>query len=141
MVTAQPQIRPVFGVPLHEALAVSQIAELPAVVYRCIEYLEAKEAEKEEGIYRLSGSSAVIKALKDRFNTEGDVDLMREGETVDPHAIAGLLKVRCLSLTHPVGPLLMEGHAELPSRAYNESSHARAPYEFPRCHWSVSLPL
>jgi len=37
-------------------------------VYRCIEYLEAKHAELEEGIYRLSGSSAVIKGLRDRFN-------------------------------------------------------------------------
>jgi RalA-binding protein 1 len=41
---------------------------LPAIVFRCIEYLEAKKAAEEEGIYRLSGSSAVIKALKDRFN-------------------------------------------------------------------------
>lgn len=58
-----------FGVPLTESLSVSKIAELPAVVYRCIEYLEAKHAELEEGIYRLSGSSAVIKGLRDRFNT------------------------------------------------------------------------
>lgn len=82
-----------FGVPLTESLAVSKIAELPAVVFRCIEYLEAKHAELEEGIYRLSGSSAVIKGLRDRFNTEGDVDLLREGETWDPHAICGVLKV------------------------------------------------
>lgn len=37
--------RPVFGVPLKEAVAVSRIRpglELPAVVYRCVEYLEAK---------------------------------------------------------------------------------------------------
>ena len=83
-----------FGVPLAESLAVSKIAELPAVVFRCIEYLEAKHAELEEGIYRLSGSSAVIKGLRDRFNAEGDVDLLREGETWDPHAICGVLKVR-----------------------------------------------
>lgn len=37
--------RPVFGVPLKEAVAISRIRpglELPAVVYRCVEYLEAK---------------------------------------------------------------------------------------------------
>lgn len=61
--------RAVFGVPITDALAVSQIANLPSVVFRCIQYLETKHAENEEGIYRLSGSSAVIKSLKDRFNT------------------------------------------------------------------------
>jgi RalA-binding protein 1 len=61
--------RVVFGVPISDALAVAQIANLPAIVFRCIEYLEKKKADQEEGIYRLSGSSAVMKALKDRFNT------------------------------------------------------------------------
>jgi RalA-binding protein 1 len=60
--------RAVFGVPLEQSLAVSQIANLPAIVFRCIQYLETKKADQEEGIYRLSGSSAVIKSLKDRFN-------------------------------------------------------------------------
>ena len=60
--------RVVFGVALEEALDVAQIANLPAIVFRCIQYLEAKKADQEEGIYRLSGSSAVIKSLKDRFN-------------------------------------------------------------------------
>lgn len=57
-----------FGVSLEESLDVAQIASLPAIVFRCIQYLEGKNAQHEEGIYRLSGSSAVIKGLKDRFN-------------------------------------------------------------------------
>lgn len=84
--------RAVFGVNLDESLDVAEIASLPAIVFRCIQYLEAKKADQEEGIYRLSGSSAVIKALKDRFNNEGDVDLLGSDEYWDPHAIAGLLK-------------------------------------------------
>ncbi|EIN06173.1 RhoGAP-domain-containing protein [Punctularia strigosozonata HHB-11173 SS5] len=84
--------RPVFGVPIEDALDVVQIGGLPAIAFRCIQYLETKKAEQEEGIYRLSGSSAVIKALKDRFNAEGDVDLLASDEYWDPHAIAGLLK-------------------------------------------------
>ena len=60
--------RAVFGVPLEEALDVAQICNLPAIVFRSIQYLEAKKADQEEGIYRLSGSSAVIKGLKDMFN-------------------------------------------------------------------------
>lgn len=84
--------RAVFGVPLEESIEVAEIARLPAVIFRCIQYLEAKKADQEEGIYRLSGSSAVIKGLKDRFNAEGDVDLLASDEYWDPHAIAGLLK-------------------------------------------------
>lgn len=87
-----PVARSVFGIPLQESLAIAQIANLPAIVFRCIEYLEAKKADQEEGIYRLSGSSAVIKNLKDRFNTEGDVNLLESEEYWDPHAVAGLLK-------------------------------------------------
>ncbi|KAJ7695150.1 hypothetical protein B0H17DRAFT_931184 [Mycena rosella] len=84
--------RAVFGVTLEESLDVAQIANLPAIVFRSIQYLEAKKADQEEGIYRLSGSSAVIKSLKDRFNMEGDIDLVGSDEYWDPHAIAGLLK-------------------------------------------------
>ncbi|GJJ11272.1 hypothetical protein Clacol_005504 [Clathrus columnatus] len=82
----------VFGVPIVDALQVAQIANLPAVVFRCIQYLEAKKADQEEGIYRLSGSTAVIKSLRDRFNAEGDVDLLGSDEFWDLNAIAGLLK-------------------------------------------------
>jgi RalA-binding protein 1 len=84
--------RAVFGVMLEESLEVASIGGLPAIVFRCIEYLETTKADQEEGIYRLSGSSAVIKSLKDKFNCEGDVDLLRSDEYWDPHAIAGLLK-------------------------------------------------
>lgn len=113
-VPAQPQpSRVVFGTTLEESLEIAQIANLPAIVFRCVQYLESKKADQEEGIYRLSGSSAVIKSLKDRFNsgtfayimlavqrlihdvnqlTEGDVDLLASDEYWDPHAIAGLLK-------------------------------------------------
>jgi RalA-binding protein 1 len=66
--------------------------ELPAVVYRCIEYLHAKEAALEEGIFRLSGSNVVIKALKERFNTEGDVDFVSGDQYYDVHAVASLFK-------------------------------------------------
>lgn len=68
-----PPGRMVFGVSLEEAIAVSRpfgvTAPLPAVVYRCIEYLDAKNAVHEEGIFRLNGSNVVIKGLRDRFNS------------------------------------------------------------------------
>jgi RalA-binding protein 1 len=91
-----PLPRPVFGMPLLEAIeSASPIGVdifLPAVVYRSIEYLEAQEAVKEEGIFRLSGSQTVIKGLRERFNTEGDVKLL-DGNYYDVHAVASLLKL------------------------------------------------
>ncbi|KAL8788848.1 MAG: hypothetical protein Q9195_007111 [Heterodermia aff. obscurata] len=91
-------VRPSFGVPLAEAVEFSPPRGmpgvcLPAVVYRCLEYLEAHDAASEEGIFRLSGSSVVIKALRDRFNTEGDFDFLADEQYYDVHAVASLLKL------------------------------------------------
>ncbi|KAG0271083.1 hypothetical protein BGZ95_001180 [Linnemannia exigua] len=89
-------VRQVFGVPLEQALEQGIVQPgymLPAVVYRCIEYLNAHKAKSEEGIYRLSGSTAVIKSLKERFNHDGDFPLLAEEEYYDIHAVAGLLKM------------------------------------------------
>ncbi|GAA5974419.1 hypothetical protein JCM11641_005271 [Rhodosporidiobolus odoratus] len=108
-----PPARPVFGVPLKEAVSISRVRpglELPAIVYRCVEYLEAKNAEHEEGIFRLSGSANVIRLLKDRFNAEGDVNLLQSNEYYDPHAIAGVLKQYLREL--PVHLLTRELHGE-----------------------------
>ncbi|EED20360.1 Rho GTPase activator (Bem3), putative [Talaromyces stipitatus ATCC 10500] len=89
-------VRPVFGMPLAEAVQYcgprNIDADLPAVVYRCLEYLQAKNAASEEGIFRLSGSNVVIKALKERFNTEGDVDFLEGDHYYDVHAVASLFK-------------------------------------------------
>ena len=89
-------VRPVFGIPLAEAVQYCAPqgvdVNLPAVVYRCIEYLNAKGAASEEGIFRLSGSNLVVKALKERFNTEGDVDFLSGDQYYDVHAVASLFK-------------------------------------------------
>jgi RalA-binding protein 1 len=57
---------------------------------------------KEEGIYRLSGSSAVVQALKERFNVDGDVDLLALDDFHDIHAITGLHKLWLRELTTPI---------------------------------------
>ncbi|PGH10834.1 hypothetical protein AJ80_07385 [Polytolypa hystricis UAMH7299] len=89
-------VRAVFGLPLAEAVEFCGPRDvdsgLPAVVYRCIEYLRAKNAALEEGIFRLSGSNVVIKALKERFNTEGDLDFLDGDHYYDVHAVASLFK-------------------------------------------------
>lgn len=87
----------IFGIPLEEAVELYPVKtskiNLPSVVFRCFEYLEAKGASSEEGIFRLSGSNLTIKALKDRFNHEGDVDFLTEDIYYDVHAVASLLKM------------------------------------------------
>ncbi|KAI0486332.1 hypothetical protein F4859DRAFT_365400 [Xylaria cf. heliscus] len=101
--TPQPQsesrgpVRQVFGAPLAEAVRycgpVDTNVPLPAVVYRCIQYLDLKNAILEEGIFRLSGSNLVIKQLRERFNQEGDVNIFTDETYYDIHAVASLLKL------------------------------------------------
>lgn len=98
-------MRQVFGVTLEQAMDQGRVQpgyELPAVVYRCIEYLNAHKAKLEEGIYRLNGSSAVIKSLKERFNHDGDVPLLASEDYYDIHAVAGLLKLFLRELPNSV---------------------------------------
>ncbi|KAI8263879.1 hypothetical protein K4K58_012727 [Colletotrichum sp. SAR11_239] len=90
-------VRQAFGAPLAEAVRYNHPVDinvpLPAVVYRCIQYLDAKNAILEEGIFRLSGSNVVIKQLRERFNVEGDVNLVTDETYYDIHAVASLLKL------------------------------------------------
>jgi RalA-binding protein 1 len=90
-------VRQVFGSPLAEAVKYNPPTDvkvpLPSVVFRCIQYLDSKDAILEEGIFRLSGSNVVIKQLRERFNTEGDVNLVTDDQFYDIHAVASLLKL------------------------------------------------
>jgi RalA-binding protein 1 len=66
-----PPQHPVFGVPLDESVRVSRVSDtyqLPSIVFRCLEYLDAKKAILEEGLYRLSGSNIMMKSLKQKFD-------------------------------------------------------------------------
>ncbi|CAJ2501573.1 Uu.00g044260.m01.CDS01 [Anthostomella pinea] len=89
--------RHVFGAPLAEAVRyngpVDVNVPLPAVVYRCIQFLDARNALLEEGIFRLSGSNVVIKGLRERFNQESDTNLLTDETYYDIHAVASLLKL------------------------------------------------
>ncbi|PHH88933.1 hypothetical protein CDD83_6866 [Cordyceps sp. RAO-2017] len=99
--TTQPGGNRVFGAPLEEAAQYYPPARvdvaLPAVAYRCLQYLDSHGAVREEGIFRISGSSSAIKELRERFNARGDVDLVGAGgitgQPLDIHAIASLLKL------------------------------------------------
>lgn len=107
-------VRPVFGMPLAEAVecCAPRVPNvyLPAVVYRCLEYLVARDASNEEGIFRLSGSTVVIKGLRDRFNLEGDFDFLADEQYHDVHAVASLLKLYLREL--PTSVLTRELHLD-----------------------------
>ena len=120
------QAHVIFGAPLNEAIAMvspmvpcsgsaatsesQTYTHLPSVVYRCLEYLKAKDAASEEGIFRLSGSNIVIRNLRTRFNNEGDVRLLDEGQYYDIHAVASLLKLYLREL--PVSVLTRDLHLD-----------------------------
>ncbi|KAH7069535.1 Rho GAP domain-containing protein [Paraphoma chrysanthemicola] len=108
-----PPNRSIFGIPLQEAVEYTQPVGvavcLPAVVYRCLEYLTEKKAINEEGIFRLSGSNIVIKGLRERFNVEGDIKLL-DGQYYDVHAVASLLKLYLREL--PASILTRELHLD-----------------------------
>lgn len=74
---------PGFGLPLADTVNLCPPSDihvsLPAPVYGCLECVFAMSAESEDGIFRFSGSSAVVKTLKERLDTRGDVDLLSDG--------------------------------------------------------------
>ena len=100
-------VKAAFGASLGDAVEYCKPrgidVHLPAVVYRCLAYLEAKNAADEEGIFRMSGSNTLIKNLRARFNAEGDIDLLGGDEPYyDVHAVASLLKSYLRDLPQPI---------------------------------------
>ncbi|KAL6945009.1 hypothetical protein ACO0QE_002452 [Hanseniaspora vineae] len=96
----------VFGNSLSAALDLSsqiyqETHKIPSVVYRCLEFLYKNHAMEEEGIFRLSGSSAVIKNLQEQFDKTPDIPLCSYTELhVDVNVVTGLLKLYLRSLPH-----------------------------------------
>ncbi|CDO95242.1 unnamed protein product [Kluyveromyces dobzhanskii CBS 2104] len=105
----------VFGSNIKHCLSLSSkiyqnTYEIPSVVYRCLEYLYTHRAMEEEGIFRLSGSSALIKTLQEQFDKEYDVNLCeynasiedtaKNGPYLDVNTVTGLLKLYFRRLPH-----------------------------------------
>ncbi|QLL30890.1 hypothetical protein HG536_0A07050 [Torulaspora globosa] len=109
----------VFGSSLTRCLELSSHLyqgkyQIPSVVYRCLEFLYKNHGIQEEGIFRLSGSSAVIKSLQEQFDREYDVDLCNynndmqnngnasSGTFIDVNTVSGLLKLYLRKLPHSI---------------------------------------
>ncbi|XP_054020173.1 ralA-binding protein 1 [Dryobates pubescens] len=85
-----PSHRPVFGIPLAEAVDRTMLYDgirLPAVFRECIDYVE-KYGMKCEGIYRVSGIKSKVDELKAAYDREESPNL----EEYEPNTVASLLK-------------------------------------------------
>lgn len=93
----------IINLPLIEQARKSRIAKklencrdktefwMPALPYRCIDYLNFKGCE-EEGLYRVPGSGREVKYWQRRFDTELDIDLFEVPDLYDINTIGSLFK-------------------------------------------------
>ncbi|KAF2740500.1 hypothetical protein EJ04DRAFT_211706 [Polyplosphaeria fusca] len=64
---------------------------MPALPWRCIDYLNMKGCE-EEGLYRVPGATHSIRYYEQKFDQEHDVDLIADDNLNDPNVIGSLFK-------------------------------------------------
>lgn len=64
---------------------------MPALPYRCIDYLNYKGCE-EEGLYRVPGSGKEVRHWQRRFDLEGDINLFDEPGLYDINTIGSMFK-------------------------------------------------
>ncbi|ELR18936.1 RhoGAP domain containing protein [Acanthamoeba castellanii str. Neff] len=89
---------PLFGLPLAAGCARNPTTSLlPIVCERAFEVLDTRGVELE-GIFRVSGSTALLNELKQRFDRGEDVDL----GFAEVHTVAGLLKLYLRELPEPL---------------------------------------
>ncbi|WFD01271.1 Rho GTPase activating protein [Malassezia yamatoensis] len=143
----------VFGVPLPIAVqefglpvdASGTLSRIPAVVKRCVDYLERTHGIEEEGIYRISGSSSAVKALADCFTTMHDVDLDADNAKIsslisDPHNLSSLLKMYLRALPENLCASMlsdMAQAAEISDRSERVTLLARLLTQLPPENYSL----
>lgn len=109
-----------FGSSLQTAIELSSSEYkgkvIPSICFRCIDYLEKKNAIYSEGIFRLTGKSSEINLLNELFNRKYDVDFKELEREPDIDSISTLLKRYLRSLKESViTPELVDALKLLPS--------------------------
>ena len=96
----------IFGREIEDAFELSNGdflgRQIPSICLRCLDFLIKTGAVYEEGIFRLSGSASAIRQLKERFNTQFDLDLFDCDLKPDMHTVAGLFKAYLRELPNPI---------------------------------------
>lgn len=103
LVTDDTYVCSVINLPLIEQARKTRIAKkledcrdktefwMPALPYRCVDYLNFKGCE-EEGLYRVPGSGREVKHWQRRFDSELDIDLFEVPDLYDINTIGSLFK-------------------------------------------------
>ncbi|KAI8373471.1 Rho GTPase activation protein [Choanephora cucurbitarum] len=102
------QFLPLFGSPLVTALARSSFTtssglSIPGVLAKCFQEIEQKGLDIE-GIFRKSGSTAIINQLQSEFEDDQNPFLISIPPTVTVHSLTGLFKRYLQLLPEPVIP-------------------------------------
>nr|XP_044249914.1 N-chimaerin [Drosophila takahashii] len=95
------RIRGVFGTDLTTMVQLEPHHQIPFVVRRCVEEVEAR-GMLQEGIYRVSGFADEIEALKLALDREGERTDMSETAYGNVNVIAGTLKLYLRLLPVPL---------------------------------------
>lgn len=100
--------QPTFGVSVEEIIQFAGIDNVPLVVKKCIDVIEAYGLDIE-GIYRTSGNKTTVQHLKDSIDLKF-TNYLLIGNNIDPsnvldadiYCVASLLKVYFASLPEPL---------------------------------------
>ncbi|KAL5117222.1 hypothetical protein ACEQ8H_004911 [Pleosporales sp. CAS-2024a] len=103
LATNEPYVCKVIHKPLIEQTRLTRISSrleqsrdktefwMPALPWRCIDYLNMRGCE-EEGLYRVPGSAQQVRYYERKFDTDGDIDLISDPNLNDPNVIGSLFK-------------------------------------------------
>ncbi|KAK6344050.1 hypothetical protein TWF696_007697 [Orbilia brochopaga] len=134
----QKQVIDVVGMPLPEATIKTRAAKelvpgvdaaaywLPAMAYRLITYLNV-HGPKEQGIYRVPGSTMAVDKLREDFAQRHDVDLF-QAPPDDVNTASSLLKGFIRSLPEPILPAKFQ--EELFEKVRDHTNAAHPPQVF-----------
>ncbi|KAJ8104522.1 hypothetical protein OPT61_g10713 [Boeremia exigua] len=102
-VSNEPYVYKVIHTPLVEQTRLTRISSrleqsrdktefwMPALPWRCIDYLNMRGCE-EEGLYRVPGSAQQVRYYERKFDQDRDIDLISDDNLNDPNVIGSLFK-------------------------------------------------
>ncbi|KAF2876286.1 hypothetical protein BDV95DRAFT_602289 [Massariosphaeria phaeospora] len=81
---------------------------MPALPWRCIDYLNMRGCE-EEGLYRVPGAAHQVKFYEQKFDQDRDIDLIADDNLNDPNVIGSLFKNWLRNLPDEIFPKAVQG--------------------------------